>query len=122
MRDKDRILLVKDLSGLWELPGGRIKYGEDPKQALRRELIEELDLKQVEIGEIVDAWSFVSTHKHHFIVLIYKCETLQKEFKKTDSEYLEYRFVPFSEIEKLDMRQEYKDSIRKIFDQKNNQN
>lgn len=34
----------KETAGKWELPGGRLKYGEDQFQAGSRELKEELDL------------------------------------------------------------------------------
>jgi len=39
--DSGRVLLGREKDGAWELPGGGLEHGENPKEALAREVAEE---------------------------------------------------------------------------------
>lgn len=61
--------------GKWEFPGGKVDFGEHPKDAIRREIREELGV-EVDVDRLYD----ISTHvysdprgKRHVVLLFYVC-------------------------------------------------
>lgn len=42
-----------EFKGGWEFPGGKIEVGETPQEALKREIMEELDI-EISVGELID--------------------------------------------------------------------
>lgn len=56
--EEGRVLLTQrkagtHLAGAWEFPGGKVEAGEDPREALRRELEEEIGIA-ARVGDIVE--------------------------------------------------------------------
>ena len=112
--DDDRVLLLQDQKGQWELPGGKINFGEAPEDALTRELFEELGLAEPKIDAITSAWSFVATsalRSAQYVVLVYLCRTPSAEFSLSD-EHKTAGWMSAVEINTLNMRQGYKRAIQ----------
>ena len=84
---------------LWEFPGGKLKEGEEPREALRRELKEELDVG-VEPGMIFDA-TFYSYPEYPILLLIYHCRIENGSLKPIGCHDL--RWVTPQELETLAM-------------------
>jgi 8-oxo-dGTP diphosphatase len=87
------------LAGQWEFPGGKIELGEQPKEALQRELFEELGIK-ADIGELRMTW----THSYPevgILLLFFEVQFWKGEPKPVH--HTELRWVTFEELEKLEI-------------------
>jgi 8-oxo-dGTP diphosphatase len=84
---------------LWEFPGGKVKEGEEPREALRRELKEELDI-EAEVGMIFEA-VFHPYPKQPILLLAYCCRRDKGILKPLGCHDL--RWVGLSELKGLAM-------------------
>jgi 8-oxo-dGTP diphosphatase len=84
---------------LWEFPGGKVKEGEDPRQALQRELKEELDA-EAKVGMLFDA-VFHTYPEYPILLLVYRCWVEKDSLKPIGCRDL--RWVTLRELEKLAM-------------------
>jgi len=60
--DGNVLFLCQELESgehVYELPGGKIEFGESPHQTLQRELHEELSIDEMTIHECVGMWWFI---------------------------------------------------------------
>lgn len=108
--------MLRDRKDNWEFPGGRIEFGEHLEDALKRELMEELSVEDVRIGNIIDARDFAVSKDeadYQFVVVVYECFFDDKKIDISD-EHSAYEWIAIDDMDKYRMKKGYKDSIKKF--------
>ena len=112
-----KVLLIQELDekdGRWVLPGGRIDVGEMPREAMIRELKEELNLDAT-IGNILDCNIFTSkSGQAHFIVVFAVTIDHEQAIIVEDGEVSKAEWIPIHDIKHLKLRPEYIPIVEKL--------
>ncbi len=110
----NRILILKtnpeelkgDKTVHWDLPGGRVKKGDDIETTLRKEVKEELGIEDIEIVGHFD--SFISNLKiptdNGYVglaLIVYICKIKNDSKIKLSFEHTEYKWASIDEAKKL---------------------
>lgn len=116
----DKFLIIKRSSDedifpdKWEFPSGKIEFGEDPKDALAREVKEETGLKVLD-SSLIDVRSYVFETERkirHNIELTYVVDTEDIRVSLSDA-HSEYAFVSVKDLDKYDIFDDMKILIKK---------
>lgn len=98
-----KLLLIKDEKGEWDLPGGRINYGEKFIDALQRECKEELGVNCKILKPVPDyVWTGINTAKAWRINLCFKTQLDSDNFAPSD-ENVEHGYFSLDEARKLNL-------------------
>ena len=73
-----------EFKGGWEFPGGKIEAGETPREALKREIMEELDT-EISVGELVDTIEY-DYPQFHLSMDCFWCEIVKGDLVLKEQE------------------------------------
>jgi phosphoglycolate phosphatase len=122
---QDEALMIRThkWSNLWGIPGGKIKYGETSEAALRREILEETNLKisDIQFALVQDCIHSKEFYRDaHFVLLNYTCRCVGKNPRvKLNEEGREFRWVKLADIKKMKLNKPTKILINAVLKQKN---
>jgi mutator protein MutT len=93
---------IPEIHGMWEFVGGGIEFGEDPIDAIIREVREEIavEVKDAKLMPKIITNTQLQNDgtKKQFFILTYECKILSGIPIPNDPEIAEVKFVPINEI------------------------
>lgn len=107
--------------GCWGIPGGFLRYGEDPKDALERELNEELCV-DVEVGRLLGTYNEIyhnggsKDDVYSVVVLVYLVEVSDVSEIKANDDAIAFEFFPFGDFPSLAFENQ-RDFLVEVFKQ-----
>jgi ADP-ribose pyrophosphatase YjhB (NUDIX family) len=93
----DNLVLLFNERDEWELPGGRLKIVETPRQCVTREIREELRL-EVRVESILDSYLFEVVPGKHIFVVTYGCSLIGNFDPIVSSEHQRFGLFPLADL------------------------
>lgn len=81
-----KVLLTqrKGVPDRWELPGGKVEFGESPSNAAIREVKEETGYEVLDIAMVPFTYSIVKNQNLHILLLCFECKKMEGEITYGD--------------------------------------
>jgi 8-oxo-dGTP diphosphatase len=101
------------LTGFYELPGGKVEFGDHPEESLEREFMEEVNLKVIALHPY-RVFTYISDNgNRHTVELVYLVK-LDDDVKnvKLSEEHDDFKWISADEVDSLKMSDEIKKNIK----------
>jgi 8-oxo-dGTP diphosphatase len=87
VRDEKLLILQEDLGhrNAWDLPGGKLEYGETPEEALKREVREETGLEIAVDDYLGLYWFMMDTDDGQVLCNTFRCTPVSDEIDITSN-------------------------------------
>ncbi|MDR1694069.1 MAG: NUDIX domain-containing protein [Lactobacillaceae bacterium] len=114
---KGKILVLKRsaeeevYTSLWDIPGGKMEFGEQPVEALKREIMEETGL-EVDIKKPFTVWSFMAKPDLQIVGVTLIAEYVSGEVKLS-SEHTDFKWIEAKEFSSFEADKSLKKEIEK---------
>ena len=105
------VVLLENEREEWELPGGRLEPGEDPKACLVREFAEELGVSVI-VKVILDCWLYEVLPARYVVIVTYGVERAGVEALRLSAEHRRLGTFALDELDGLPMPEGYRRSVR----------
>ena len=115
----NRVLLIRRSEhstfggGGWDIPGGKLEFGELPEEGVTRETYEETSLK-IKIVDVLEVNSAInSNEERQYITIVYLAEYIDGLIQLND-EHSEYIWIDIDKNSELKKLYYVEDSIKKL--------
>lgn len=90
---------LKDGRKLWDLPGGRMEFGETAEETLKREILEELNI-EIKPIKVIDTWNYMHNDTCQITGIIYFSEMMTDTIYLSD-EHEGCEWIGFKQIDEI---------------------
>ena len=113
IKENKFLALYKNIDGkqYWDLPGGRMEFGENAEETLKREIQEELGV-HVNPIKLIDTWNHVRDNNFHIAGVVYYCQLESNDIRLSD-EHDGYEWIDINHYSKVFKAKDFLDRMHR---------